>query len=319
MSARRWLPVHTIAGLILLINQATPASAQVAEDGNKPAAEVNGEIIRFAEVDALVGARPVLPLPRAQKIELYKSALEMLIDDMLIRQFLRKNASAPAAAEIEKEWKELNDALAKKKQSLPEFLRESKQTEQQLRADIAARVQWRAYVAARYNEAELQAYYQANKLFFDKTFVQASHILRKAGQDPKERNAAKQSLEVLRQDIVNKKISFEDAARKYSECPSKTEGGDIGKFPYKFVVVEPFAKTAFAMKVGDVSDVVATEFGMHLIKVTNRFEGSPSNFQEVRETVRETYAQETGLYKHILADQRSKAKIVRSTIEVLLK
>jgi parvulin-like peptidyl-prolyl isomerase len=305
------------AGLALFISRAMPAHGQVTIIGNKPAATVNGEVIRFAEVEALAG-RPVVPLPNEQKVELYKAALEMLIDDMLIRQFLRKNAPAPNPAEMEQEWKDLHKALALKQQSLADFLRESKQTEETLRADIAARVQWRAYLNARFTEAELQTYYQANKVFFDKTFVQASHILKKAGKDAKERNNARQALEVLRRDILSGKVDFAAAAKQYSECPSSVNGGDIGKFPYKFVVVEPFSRAAFSMKVGEVSEIVETEFGMHLIKVTNRFEGSPSSFQAVRETVRETYAQEMGLYKSIMAEQRDRASITREPIEVLL-
>ena len=319
MSALRslWLPLA--AALAVLVDQAGLSQAQVAKDGSKPAALVNGEVIRFAEVDALVNARQILPLPRAQKIELYKSALEMLIDDMLIRQYLRKNAPAPNPAETEREWNELKEALSKKQQTLAEFLLESKQSEEQLKADIAARVQWRAFLNARFSEADLQAYYTANKVFFDKTFVQASHILAKAGNDPAERARAQQKLEVLRRDILAGRITFVDAAKKYSDCePSKDKGGDIGKFPYKFVVVEPFARAAFSMKVGEISGIVSTEFGMHLIMVTNRSEGPPSSFQAVRETVRETYAQEIGLYQNIMNEQRNKSRIVREPIEVLV-
>jgi parvulin-like peptidyl-prolyl isomerase len=319
MSASRWLLLHLAAAIALLSSPTGTTYGQDAANGNKPAAVVNGEVIRFAEVDALIKARPgVVPLTKAQKVELYTSALEMLIDDMLIRQYLRKNAPPPNPAEVEKEWHDLKEALSKKQQTLAEFLVESKQTEEQIRADIVSRVQWRAFLNVRFTEADLQAYYQANKVFFDKTFVQASHILVKAGPAPAERDKAQQKLLVIRQDILAGRVSFADAARKYSECPSADKGGDIGKFPYKFIVVEPFAKAAFAMKVGDISGIVPSEFGMHLIMVTDRIEGPPSSFAAVRETVRETYAQEIGLYKNIMSEQRGKSKIERATIEVLL-
>jgi parvulin-like peptidyl-prolyl isomerase len=319
MKARRCSLLPVVAGIAWLISGAAPAHGQAAQNASKPAAVVNGEVIRFEDVKALAENRPSLvPLPDKLQVEIYKSALEMLIDDMLMRQFLRKNAPAADQAEVEREWKELNQALSKKQMTLDEFLRDSKQTVEQLKADVATRVQWRVYLSVRFSEADAKAYYQANKVFFDKTFVQASHILRMA-KNPDERAKARQMLEVLRQDIVTKKMTFEQAARAYSQCPSKEKGGDIGKFPYKFVVVEPFARAAFAMKVGDVSGIVESDVGMHLIMVTGRIEGPPSKFEEMRETVRETYAQDIELYQKILTEQRSAAKIQRETIEVPLK
>jgi parvulin-like peptidyl-prolyl isomerase len=283
--------------------------------GAKPAAVVNGEPIALTAVTELVGARtPVVPLTPPQQREIRQAALDMLVDDLLMRQFLRKNAPAATAAAIDKEIAELKKVLDNKKKTLADFLREGQQTEEQLRADVVARVQWKSYLVARIPDAELKAYYDANKVFFDKVFVTASHILVKANQDAKARQAAREKLDHLRQEIVGGKITFEEAARKYSDCPSKDKGGDIGPFPYKFVVVEPFAKAAFSMKVNDISDIVSTDFGLHLIKVTKRADGEPTTFEAVRDAVRETFAQEQELYQKILAEQRKTAKI-----EVLLQ
>lgn len=317
MSALRQISLCLSAGLVLLAARG-PLFGQNSKNADKTAAVVNGEIITLGEVELMIPPS-VVPLPAEQRAKLYQAYLEMLIDDHLLHQFLRKNAPPPNQAEVDKEWRELQDALSKRKQTLAEFLKEARQTEAQLRADIAARVQWRSYINAKYSDAELRAYYQANKVFFDKTFVQASHILKTAGKDARQRETARQALEVIRQDILAKKITFADAARKYSDCPSRDKGGDIGKFPYIFVVVEPFAKAAFAMKVGEISRVVESEAGLHLILVTNRIEGPPSTFEAVRETVRETYAQDRGLYQNILNEQRGKAVIRREPLEILVK
>lgn len=299
-----------LAGLVLLGVAVHDAQGQPPTAGPKPAALVNGEPIALTELNALLSARPpAVPLTEGQKRELRQAALDMLVDDLLMRQFLRKNAPTANPAEIEKEITELKEVLTKQKKSLVEFLREGQQTEEQLRADIAARVQWKGFLVARFPDSELKSYYEANKVFFDKVFVTASHILVKASQDPMQRQKAREKLEYLRQEIVTGKITFEDAARKYSDCPSKDKAGDIGPFPYKFVVVEPFAKTAFSMKVNEISGVVASEFGMHLIKVTNRKEGEPTTFESARDTVREVYAQDLELYQKILAEQKKAAKI----------
>jgi peptidyl-prolyl cis-trans isomerase C len=58
---------------------------------------------------------------------------------------------------------------------------------------------------------------------------------------------------------------FEDLARDYSECPSGKEGGNLGEFG-KGMMVPSFEKAAFALLPGEVSEIVRTQFGFHLIK-----------------------------------------------------
>ena len=89
--------------------------------------------------------------------------------------------------------------------------------------------------------------------------VKASHIL--VGR--------KSEAEALRQKIIDGEITFEDAAKKYSQCPSREEGGDLGFFP-RGVMAGPFEKAAFSLPVGEISQPVETRFGWHLIKVTDR-------------------------------------------------
>lgn len=290
------------------------ADRAIAQGGpkEKPAAVVNGETISQAEFKSLLEARPSpVPLSAEQKKQLKQAAIDMLIDDLLMRQFLRKKTQAPAAGEVNKEIDVVKDALKQQNKTFEQFLRDSKQTDAQFRQDVTARLQWKAYLASQFTEDQLKTYYDANKVFFDKVFVKASHILVKipASAGAAEKQAAKNKLETLRQEITAGKVKFADAAKKYSDCPTKEKGGDIGPFPYKFAVVEPFAKAAFALKVGEMSDIVASDFGLHIILVTERTKGEASKFQDVRETVREVMAQEMELYQRVLADQRKAAKI----------
>lgn len=93
----------------------------------------------------------------------------------------------------------------------------------------------------------------------DVTEVRASHILVKTRPE-----AVK-----IRKEIVNGDISFEDAAEKYSLCPSSVNGGDLGYFK-RGQMVQPFSDVAFDLKVGQISDPVGTKFGWHLIKVVDK-------------------------------------------------
>ena len=88
--------------------------------------------------------------------------------------------------------------------------------------------------------------------------IRASHILVKT-----EAEAVK-----LREKIEGGK-SFADAAAMYSECPSGASGGDLGFFG-RGVMVKPFEDAAFALETGVVSQPVQTQFGWHLIVVTDK-------------------------------------------------
>ncbi len=180
----------------------------------------------------------------------------------------------------------------------PSLVKETGQTMEQLQKDVVARLQWRGYLQGRLKEEDARKYYEANKLFFDKVMVRASHILVKvpANATPEQKKLLLNRAEAIRQEIVAGKVTFETAVKQYSECPSrdrKDAPGDLGPFPYKFVVVEPFAKAAFSLKVGEISGVVVTDFGYHLIKVTDRTQPKEaSTYESIREAVREIWAQD---------------------------
>ncbi len=89
--------------------------------------------------------------------------------------------------------------------------------------------------------------------------VRAEHILVKTEAEAKD----------IKAKIEEGKISFEDAAKEYSQCPSKANGGDLGYFG-RGMMVKEFETASFDGKVGQVSDPVQTQFGWHLIKVIDK-------------------------------------------------
>lgn len=90
------------------------------------------------------------------------------------------------------------------------------------------------------------------------TTVRASHLLVETEEEAKK----------LKQEIEQGK-SFADAAREVSLCPSGQEGGDLGYFG-KGMMVKEFEDAAFSMNVGEISDPIKTQFGWHLIQLTDR-------------------------------------------------
>jgi parvulin-like peptidyl-prolyl isomerase len=297
-------------GMALMAGLAGNGLAQ--SPATQSAAVVNGEPIPMADVKAILDTipPPVVPATTEQKREMQRNVVDMLINDLVMRQFLRQHTAPASAAAIEGEVAELKTALAKKKSTLQEFLKDSNQSETQLRMDIAASLQWKAYIAARVNDDALKAYYEANKPFFDKVTVRASHILLKVAPTASEadKEAARNKLQAIRQEIMTGKLDFAEAAKRFSDCESKRDGGDLGNpFRCKFDVPEPFAQAAFSTQVGQVSDIVQTDLGLHLIKVTNRSAGEPSNFEAIKTEVREIYSME--LYQQVISQQRKAARI----------
>jgi len=101
--------------------------------------------------------------------------------------------------------------------------------------------------------------------------VRASHILLMYAGSARS-SATRSKAEALSQinDISTKLAGgadFAELAKAHSDCPSKSRGGDLGQFG-RGQMVKPFEEAAFGMEVGQVSGVVETDFGYHLIKRT---------------------------------------------------
>jgi len=303
--------VVSAAWLIIAVSQ---GRAQGPGNAGKPAAVVNGEPISLAELDAAVkimSGPSAVQVPETRRRQMRMEALAMLMDNLLLQQFLHQNGPRIDPGEINKYIGELEGALKKENKKLSDYLTENAMTDAQLRAQVTTALQWREYTKNRITDADVQQYYNENKDFFDGVQVRASHILLRVplnGTDA-DVQAAKSKLQAIRQDIEAGKITFADAAKKYSQCPSAPEGGDIGYFPRKFFVDEEFAKAAFnpQLHIGDLIGLVRTEFGVHLIKLTDRKAGQASDFNKIKDDVREVCL--TELRMNIVAHQRKQARI----------
>jgi len=155
------------------------------------------------------------------------------------------------------------------------------------------------------SDADLEKFYIKNKNKYDiQESVTASHILTLVKDWKDEALVAKQKKKL--QDVL-KKIKagsdFAEMAKKYSEGPSGAKGGELGKFT-KGQMVPEFEKAAFAMKKGEVSDIVKTQFGFHIIKLTDKQEAKKMSFKDVKDTIKEqlTTERKAILYKeHLFA------------------
>lgn len=154
------------------------------------------------------------------------------------------------------------------------------------------------------SEEEVKKYYEENKEEFEEpAMVSAKHILLKDSGKAAE----------LKAKIVSGEMTFEEAAKANSHCPSKEQGGNLGEFS-KGMMVPEFEKVAFEIAVGEVSDPVETQFGYHLIKVENKKDAATKVFEDVKETIESKLlatAQQTA-YGKLLNELEAKYEVVRT-------
>ncbi|HXD86597.1 MAG TPA: peptidylprolyl isomerase [Urbifossiella sp.] len=295
----------------LLVCAGIAAAEPPKPEADPAAATVNGATIRVAQLDAVLRAKfNFLLLTEEQRQQMRKEVLPALIDELLLKQFLAKNAPPVDAAEIDKQLRAFTHALERQGKTLAEFLKQSQQTEASLRESWAAMQQLDGYVKKNVPEERLKQYYAANKEYFDRVEVKATHIILAVSPraTPGEKAAARAKLAAIRADILAKKIDFAAAARKHSQDPTAATGGDLGFLPRKGSFMdEAFTKVAFALKPGELSDIVETEFGLHLILVAERKPGQPSQYEKCKDEVRETFADD---YRaELVAKLRKEAQI----------
>jgi len=163
------------------------------------------------------------------------------------------------------------------------------------------------------SDEEISTFYTENPTYFEASEeVSARHILFKAeaGADAETKAVAKAKAEAARKRALAGE-DFATLATELSEGPSAPKGGDLGFFS-KDRMVPPFSEAAFALKPGEISGVVETRFGYHVIKVEERTEARTVPLEEVKDRIRQGLSQEgqQGRIEALLADLREKAEIV---------
>lgn len=140
---------------------------------------------------------------------------------------------------------------------------------------------------------EAKAFYDMRQeLFQVPESVKASHILIKVatGATQPEKDAAMTKIKELQEKVKNGE-DFAELAKKNSECPSAPNGGDLGFFS-KGQMVKPFEDAAFALAPGDVSDIVETQFGYHLIKAVEKKKNDVIAFDTAKEKIKKNLSKE---------------------------
>ena len=160
-------------------------------------------------------------------------------------------------------------------------------------------------------EEECREYFEAHESEYRKEErVLAQHILvTPKDSTPEAKAAARAKLEEIR-DRVKNGADFGDEATAHSDCPSGKNGGSLGWFS-RGMMVPAFEKAAFDMEVGQVSDIVETQFGYHIIYKTDAEAATGADFEEAKASVRDFlhHSRRGELLSRHVAELRKNAKI----------
>jgi len=292
------------AAILICFFIALTATAEDKKPGDSMAAEINGVAITKEQFDKELNihldrvSRQGQQIAGDQLVALKQDVLEGLIERELLFQ-----ASQKAGIQVKDQT--IDEQLAAIKKRFPneaEFntaLSKMSLTEDEVKLQIARGLAIRELIEQQVTskivitDVETKAYYDANpQMFKQPEQVKASHILIKvdaAAAEPQKAEARKK-IEMVQQKIKDG-ADFAELAKEYSEGPSNTRGGDLGYFSHG-QMVKPFEDAAFAMQTNEVSDIVETRFGYHIIKVYDKKPEQTLAYADVKDKLNQRMKQE---------------------------
>lgn len=280
-----------------VVKPTAPAEAEV-QDLNAVAVTVNGVGITEGQVEALL--KPQLEklaakLPPAfiqqYKKRLRQETMDRLVVEELLNEEVKKARIAVAEEEVTDQLKQmasqqnlsLEDLKALIKASGKSFDEVKQRIQRGLGYQELLERQWAGKINVTLKDAN--SYYSKNqKQFETPEQVRASHILIKSNTsdpntDPNQAKAKAKAEGLHKQ--IEAGADFAELAKANSDCRSAAQGGDLGLFG-RGQMVPAFEKAAFAMDVNEVSYIVETQYGFHIIKLTDRKDASTLPFEQAK-------------------------------------
>ncbi|MFZ2448177.1 MAG: peptidylprolyl isomerase [Syntrophobacteraceae bacterium] len=302
--------------------------APVKGDSSGNVAKVNGKPITKADYQVEVDRfdRRVEMMGRAADDKEVGEMKKQILDNMIGREVLKQQAAGMGMKADEAEVNMQMEGLKKKFGSQEEFVKALAQmnlNEQTIRDQFASEMVLRKLidqeVAAKIvlDPAEARGFYDKNPdIFKSPEMIRASHILVKvdAKASPEEKAKALEKMKGIEKKIKGG-ADFAQVAKEVSDCPSKENGGDLNFFE-RGQMVAPFEQAAFSIKPGQVSGIVETEFGYHLIKVTEKKDAGVMSFEEMRPRIEQHIKNEKVSQQLVVYVDKLKSA---AKIEILVK
>jgi len=266
-------------------------------------AVVNQEVITFSEVQRMSRSlqqdiQSEDRLERRERIqEVFRKVLDRMIEDKLIEQEAAKSGIKVTSKEIEGAVEEVKQKNGIDQAALENALAAEGMTLEAFKKELERRILRSKFihltikVEQKAGEKDLMDFFQknVNRYRIDVSYRPA-HILFLISPEatPEQvRSIRRRSQKVLEK--IRAGADFTETAMAYSEDTSSRQGGgDLGYFR-KGELLPALERAATKLQVGEVSDLIRTEFGFHILKLLDRKGGTPPPFEEIKERVREDY------------------------------
>lgn len=233
-------------------------------------------------------------------------AYEDLVLQVLIKQQAEKEGIKVQDKEVENDLKSVKERMGEK--GYKDFIERTGITEKELLRQLKVEKMYnelrnKVTSGVKVSDDEVEKYYEENKdMFVEPGGIKIYHILVDTEDE------AKKIIEKIKGGE-----DFDQLAQKYSKCPSKEEGGDLGIVNENTNFVAPFKEAALKLKPGEITkEPVKTEFGYHVIKAGESTEAKTRTLEEVKEDIRYRlleYEKDSFFVKY-LDDLKNKAEIV---------
>ncbi len=293
------LPARLSSSFVLLFPVFLISVMACSPGKENAAAVVNGEFITKENLQ--LSLDNMLNQYKKMGIELNPSRIDTLrtkILDSMVSAELLFQESRKADFQVSEE--EVSKEIEKMKKQYPseemyqEGLAQQGLTEEQISTQIMRNLTIRKYIDEKISagivitDEEKSDYYETNKARYEHDDeIAARHIVLNASEEtPPESLETKRVLLLELRGRVEAGEDFSKLASEYSEGPTRTTGGDLGFFS-RGKMVPPFEEAAFALKPGEMSDVIQSVFGLHLIQVYDARPAGKESFEEVKESIEE--------------------------------
>jgi peptidyl-prolyl cis-trans isomerase C len=324
-SRQRDLTVLVILALSMLLAWAVRSQPAGGGSGDI-AAKVNGVPITTLELNRSFQAHVQVPYSLVQEDPRAKEVLRQILDNLIDRELLLQQAKSLKMAvtpqQVDSQMQQLVQRFPSQ-EAFEQALTAQNVTLDAVKKDVESQLLRQQIVKkeildkVNVSARDVQNFYDKNKdKYVEEEQIRARHILIKVPQEVSPADDAKlkgKADNALKR--AKKGEDFAALAKELSDDGSKENGGDLGFFP-RGRMVAAFEEAAFTLQPGQLSEVVRTQFGYHVIKVEERKTGRALPFDEAKEQAKEDLTQEQTYerYQQYMAGLRSKAKV-----EVLLQ
>ncbi|MFH2000262.1 MAG: peptidylprolyl isomerase [Planctomycetota bacterium] len=283
-------------------SDAMPAEISMQSGNPAPdavAATVNGTEITASEVDGelrniLTNYRNKIAPEQLQTMipMLKQKALEQLVNMKLLTDQVVKDGISIDESLLDEKFAEIASQFPDPEEfdtqlAMAGLTKEKLRSEIDMNLKIDKLLEEKMMVESQVSDETVSEYYTQNMESFQRPEeVKASHILiAKKQEDTEEtKQEKKDKLSDLRKQIVDG-ADFAELASVNSDCPSKSQGGDLGFFTRERMAPS-FAEAAFSLEKGGLSEIVETQFGYHLIQTTDKHEAGVVLLEEVKENIK---------------------------------